>query len=72
MFLRFFFLFIILFLTLSSCKKEKKAEDIEDVKTETTYNSTLEVDAPCLSEADWFPHSQTPAPEEGKGSPFEQ
>ncbi len=62
---------VLLSLCFTSCKKEKKAEAVEDVKTETTYNSTLEADAPCLSEANWFPHSQTPAPAEGKGSPFD-
>jgi len=27
--------------------------------------------APCNCESDWFPHSQTPAPPEGIGSPFD-
>lgn len=64
-------LIALLSLCFTSCKKEKKTEETEDVKTETTYNTTLEADVLCLSEKDWFPHSQTPAPEEGKGSPFD-
>jgi len=27
--------------------------------------------APCNCESNWFPHTQTPAPPEGKGSPFD-
>ena len=27
--------------------------------------------APCLCESSWFPHTQTPAPAEGAGSPFD-
>ena len=56
-------------LCFTSCKKEKK--ETEEVKTETTYSSIPEVETPCLSETSWFPHSQTPAPSEGKGSPFD-
>jgi hypothetical protein len=55
----------------TSCKTEKKTEAAEEVKTETTYNSAPGEETPCLSEKSWFPHSQTPAPEEGKGSPFD-
>ncbi|NMH89738.1 hypothetical protein [Flavivirga algicola] len=58
----------ILALCFLSCKKEKK----EEVKTEVraTYTEKND-DSLCLSEASWFPHSQTPPPAEGKGSPFD-
>lgn len=54
-----------------SCKK-KKTDIKDDKKTEvlTTYNENLG-DSLCLSEANWFPHNQTPPPAEGKGSPFD-
>ena len=61
-------LLAILFLCFASCKEENKTPEI---KKETTYNLATEVEAPCLSQSNWFPHSQTPAPEEGKGSPFD-
>ncbi|WP_431166205.1 hypothetical protein [Tenacibaculum halocynthiae] len=51
---------------LNSCKKKEK-EQI-NAKTEIAYNK-LEVESLC--ESNWFPHSQTPAPEEGIGSPFD-
>ncbi|RBW55732.1 hypothetical protein DS884_15350 [Tenacibaculum sp. E3R01] len=51
---------------LNSCKKKEK-EQIK-AKTEVAYNK-LEIESLC--ESNWFPHSQTPAPEEGIGSPFD-
>ncbi|MDO5979737.1 hypothetical protein [Flavivirga spongiicola] len=59
----------ILTICFLSCKKEKKVEDVKN-ETVTTYNEK-KGDALCLSEASWFPHSQTPPPAEGKGSPFD-
>lgn len=52
---------------LTACKKDEKDADGEKssklaYKTESTA---------CECESSWFPHSQTPAPEEGKGSPFD-
>jgi len=44
-------------------KEDKKLSAYDDV-LETTTTS-------CDCEDDWFPHSQTPAPEEGIGSPFD-
>jgi len=44
---------------------------------ETTEDDALYADASiapdslCFANPSWFPHSQTPAPEEGKGSPFD-
>jgi hypothetical protein len=47
---------------LMQCKpKDKKAYD----------NANLPPDSLCLVQPSWFPHSQTPAPEEGIGSPFD-
>ncbi len=51
---------------LSSCKKETNAKT--DIETDL-YASVDETTCNCGT--DWFPHSQTPAPEEGKGSPFD-
>lgn len=59
-------LFISLVLLLVvSCKKEQKEEGAKADALATTANDS------CGCEASWFPHSQTPAPEEGKGSPFD-
>jgi hypothetical protein len=35
------------------------------------YNASNSADSLCLVNPSWFPHSQTPAPEEGQGSPFD-
>ena len=51
---------------LNSCKENKKKP--VKVQTEVAYNK-LEIESLCQS--NWFPHSQTPAPDEGKGSPFD-
>ncbi len=61
----------VLALSYTSCKKDKKQAPVEELKTEAVYGSVAEAETPCLAEASWFPHSQTPAPEEGKGSPFD-
>ncbi|MCG2612263.1 hypothetical protein LZZ90_12175 [Flavobacterium sp. SM15] len=50
---------------LSSCKKEVEKE--ENKKETAAYNKS----EGNSCEASWFPHSQTPAPEEGEGSPFD-
>ncbi|WP_237276430.1 hypothetical protein [Tenacibaculum ovolyticum] len=57
---------ILSILFLSSCKK-KKEEPVKKT-TKVAYNK-LELESLC--ESDWFPHSQTPNPEEGIGSPFD-
>ncbi|CAM1365640.1 hypothetical protein [Tenacibaculum xiamenense] len=49
-----------------SCKKEKSKKE-NDVNI-SSYN---EVSTKELCESSWFPHAQTPPPEEGKGSPFD-
>lgn len=55
-------LMTLLMVTLGSCKKN------QDKLTENAVYNTSES---CLANDNWFPHSQTPAPEEGKGSPFD-
>jgi len=67
-------LIAILSICLTSCKKEEKK--VDEVKTEAAKEEGLATYkkggvAPCLSKASWFPHTQTPAPAEGKGSPFD-
>ena len=51
---------------LNSCKKKEK--EAEKKVEEVAYNKTA---TQSLCENDWFPHTQTPAPSEGKGSPFD-
>lgn len=59
-------LIITLSILLTSCKKEKKFK-----KEPITYK---EISTQTISYCDpiWFPHSQTPPPSEGDGSPFDQ
>ena len=52
----------------NSCKKKKKENDAVEPVEEVAYNKTA---TQSLCESDWFPHTQTPAPSEGKGSPFD-
>lgn len=49
-----------------ACKKDQKPSDKEsyDLAAKSTSSS-------CSCKPNWFPHSQTPPPEEGKGSPFD-
>lgn len=42
-----------------------------DTKVESDYETSSSPDSLCLVDPSWFPHSQTPAPEEGPGSPFD-
>ncbi|MNJ83147.1 hypothetical protein D3C87_05610 [compost metagenome] len=35
------------------------------------YNTASSPDSLCIVDPSWFPHAQTPAPEEGIGSPFD-
>lgn len=50
-------------LSFTSCNKKEKKE------AEKIYNK-IESKIDCLADPSWFPHSQTPAPLEGKNSPF--
>ena len=54
-------------LFLNSCKKEIEKDTLKTLET-PTYNTVKSEDL-CVS--NWFPHTKTPAPEEGKGSPFD-
>ena len=54
---------------LSACGEKK-----ETPPTLSSYDDVAFVAAPsssCGCESDWFPHTQTPGPKEGKGSPFD-
>lgn len=53
---------------LNSCtsKTASTAKQNKEYAVETMSPNSL-----CLVQPSWFPHSQTPAPEEGKGSPFD-
>ncbi len=62
-----FFLVLILSASIfiSFCKNEPdKGKGTQAVMTAVAPTG-------CNCESDWFPHSQTPAPAEGKGSPFD-
>lgn len=52
---------------LISCKEDTKVENKES-NGDLAYRSEASA---CNCEDSWFPHAQTPAPEEGKGSPFD-
>jgi hypothetical protein len=61
------FFAIFCFIMFVSCKKdptEKTEEKSSGLLAATTDES-------CECQSSWFPHTQTPAPEEGKGSPFD-
>lgn len=45
--------------------------DSDTQAEELTSSSPTTPDSLCFANPSWFPHSQTPAPEEGKGSPFD-
>lgn len=50
-----------------SCNPKKNTEKIEEgYDVQAVDPSQL-----CLTNPSWFPHDQTPAPNEGKGSPFD-
>ncbi|MEO8516360.1 MAG: hypothetical protein ABI426_06430 [Flavobacterium sp.] len=55
--------------TLTGCKKDSKKEGYK-VTTDLGYKSA-DTTATCECQPDWFPHTQTPPPAEGKGSPFD-
>ncbi|MDF3027986.1 MAG: hypothetical protein K0S23_2293 [Fluviicola sp.] len=42
-----------------------------DTEVESGYETSSSPDSLCLVDPSWFPHSQTPAPQEGPGSPFD-
>lgn len=53
---------------LHSCKKNETETAVKETIKKDTYNQKSE-DGLCKS--DWFPHSKTQNPKEGKGSPFD-
>ncbi|MEP0262611.1 hypothetical protein [Dokdonia sp.] len=61
-------------LFLSACDQKKQEKATPEAKLETYSDlavATSTGSTPCDCEKNWFPHSQTPGPEEGKGSPFD-
>lgn len=61
--LKTLFIIILCFSLFTSCKKvQNENKPIEEFVKDSIV---------CDCESNWFPHSQTPAPEEGKGSPFD-
>ncbi|WP_430412262.1 hypothetical protein [Kordia sp.] len=67
---------IVFFHSCEEKKKEKQTEDTEKTSSKANAQTTYELaegdteTTPCECDSDWFPHSQTPAPEEGANSPF--
>jgi len=64
--------FMTLFLSACDQKKEQKPET-EEKEALTTYDNVALVSASstCGCQSDWFPHSTTPNPADGEGSPFD-
>lgn len=58
-----------LFLMVISCNTNKKEKT--DPQPPVAYENAKENKADCNCSSSWFPHAQTPPPEEGKGSPFD-
>lgn len=56
------------FFMLTACKKDQKQET--DKATSDLGYKAADTDA-CVCQPNWFPHTQTPPPAEGKGSPFD-
>lgn len=66
-----FSLFLGLF-TLATVAMLTNCGSGSDSETESlSSESPTAPDALCYADPSWFPHSQTPAPEEGEGSPFD-
>lgn len=63
----------VVLLSFSACDKKTQEKAIPESKLNTYSDLAVatSTSAPCDCETDWFPHSQTPAPEEGIGSPFD-
>ncbi|MEZ4817223.1 MAG: hypothetical protein R2776_04540 [Flavobacteriaceae bacterium] len=59
-----FIIFAGFLFTFSACKEKEEKEPV-------AYEEELNETPSCNCEPSWFPHTQTPAPEEGKGSPFD-
>lgn len=53
---------------LNQCQNTPTSSNEETTNQDNTYAAVSE-ESPCKS--DWFPHSSTPAPAEGDGSPFD-
>ncbi len=58
-------IFLISFLSCNNSNKKPKEDEV------TLANRSADANPACNCEPDWFPHSQTPAPAEGVGSPFD-
>ncbi|WP_344929228.1 hypothetical protein [Aquimarina addita] len=66
--LRILFVVIIGIMSFISCQKEGNKDS--NIKQEVAYNEVI-MDTICSCTPSWFPHQETPAPLEGKGSPFD-
>lgn len=61
---------LVIFMIIS-CNKDKKEKTEKIDSQPVAYENTQESDENCNCSPTWFPHAQTPPPEEGKGSPFD-
>jgi hypothetical protein len=64
---------VLAFICLSALFYACSGEEVEEMTDEAVdnYTASSNPDSLCFTDPSWFPHSQTPAPEEGKGSPFD-
>lgn len=62
---------ISIFLSACNQKKEEKVAPQEKLDSYNDLALATTASTSCDCESDWFPHSQTPNPEDGKGSPFD-
>ncbi len=70
--LKSIFILGVTLLFLSACNQKKEEKSTPETKLETYSDLALATTSTsCGCESDWFPHSKTPGPEEGKGSPFD-
>ena len=54
-----------------SCNQDKPSTDADTETVGESYADVATGSTACECEASWFPHTQTPPPAEGTGSPFD-
>lgn len=63
--------FLCLSVLFNACSGNEAEETQEDAAEYGGWGSDDDPTKLCITDPSWFPHSQTPAPKEGKGSPFD-
>ncbi|EZH72108.1 hypothetical protein ATO12_24535 [Aquimarina atlantica] len=62
---------LLIFVIVISCKTDKTDKKEKTDQQPVAYENVEKKNNDCNCEPTWFPHTQTPPPEEGKGSPFD-